>query len=244
MPPNLDYPTEPIHRKLRAKYVLVGLLASILLVALAPCWLVFSYFYPWALRDTLRGHQGWVRCLAFAADGKTLATGGEDCTIRLWDLHSGNKQTILSDHTGDILSIAFSPDSTQVASASKDGSVRLWDVGTGHQRAALLGHTRPALAVAFSPDGKLLASGGADATVRLWEVSTGKELRALEHAMEVCSLEITGDGKLLVSRTQDGIISVWDLAGLMPGETIRQETIRASVGLANPLVGWKNIGDE
>jgi WD40 repeat protein len=213
VPPNPDQRTEPKHRKLRAKHLVVGLLASALLVGLAACWQLFSYFYPWALRETLKGHQGSVRCLAFAADGKTLATGGEDGTIRLWDSDSGKKRIILTGHAGDVLSVAFSPDSTQIASASQDGSVRIWDVETGEQRAVLLGHSGPVLAVAFSPDCKLLASGGADATVRLWELSTENELRVLEHDMEIRALAITSDGMLLVSRTQDGIMAVWDLTG-------------------------------
>jgi WD40 repeat protein len=158
--------------------------------------------------------------LAFAPDGQTLATSGEDGTVRLWDLATGKRRAILRGHTDNVVGVAFSPDSKLLATASWDGSVRLWEVESGKQRAALLGHARqdhngrpmPAFAVTFSPDGQFLASGGADETVRIWDIATGKERAVLQHTDDVCSLAITVDGKLLATRTMTGIITIWDLA--------------------------------
>lgn len=202
------------------KYLLPVLLIVLVFVAVGG-WLSFSYFYTPGWQGTLRGHQGWVTCLAFTPDAQTLATGGQDRTVRLWDLAIGKEREILMGHRENVVAVAFSPDGRLLASASEDGSVRVWEVGSGQQRAVLLGHARPdqdgtplaVHAVSFSPDGRLLASGGADETVRLWDVATGKELGVLKHTMEVRSLAITADGKLLASRTEDGVITVWDLAG-------------------------------
>lgn len=195
-------------------------LGALVVLTVVIGWRTFSYFYPWTLKATLRGHQGWVPCVAFAPNGKTLATGGQDHTVRLWDVATGKETAVLRGHTDTVQAVAFSPNRRLLATASADGSVRIWEVGTGRPRAVLLGHLgpdvdgkpMPTYTVAFSPDSRTLASGGADETVRLWEVATGKQRAVFQSTKDVFSLVITPNGKLLASMTRGGIITVWDLA--------------------------------
>lgn len=111
-----------------------------------------------------------------ALNGRMLASGSWDRTIRLWDPDTGEERRALRGHTDTIYRLAFAPDGRRLASASFDGSVRLWDPAAGKERHCLRGHNGYVFTVAFSPDGRTLASGGADGTVRLWDPASGKEL--------------------------------------------------------------------
>jgi WD40 repeat protein len=78
----------------------------------------------------IQGHTGEVWSVAFAPDGKTLASGSEDGTIKLWDPASGDQRLTLRGHTQRVSTVRFSPDGTTLASASWDGTVRLWRAAT------------------------------------------------------------------------------------------------------------------
>jgi len=117
---------------------------------------------------TLAGHNLGIEAAAFSPDGRTLATGSCDTTIRLWDLATAQPTTIMNPHGGYVVSVAFRPDGRVLASGGIDRTVRLWDPVTGQPTATLFGHTEIVFSVAFSPDGHTLATGSMDGTVRLW----------------------------------------------------------------------------
>ena len=134
------------------------------------------------LLATLAGHRERVRTVAFAPDGKRLATAGSDRTIRVWDVGSRHceKKRILTGHTGTIQEVAFAPSGNALASAGNDGTVRLWDVSGGRQQAVLNGAFF--LSVAFAPDGMTLAGADNLGQITLWDPASGARRRGTARA--------------------------------------------------------------
>jgi WD40 repeat protein len=128
-------------------------------------------------RALLSGHPGWVWCLAFSRDGRTLAAGCGDGSVKLWDPETGTERGILAAHPSFVRAVAFLPDGS-LLTGSNDRTAKLWDLNRRQERFTFKGHHGAIWAVAVSPDGKTLATGGADPDVRLWQAATEEEVSA------------------------------------------------------------------
>ncbi|XYI01494.1 eIF2A-related protein [Sorangium sp. So ce1128] len=166
---------------------------------------------PQVRAELVSGHSGPINALAWAPDGKRLASAGDDQTVRIWDTSTRNELARFRGHSNAVRAVTWHPDGKHLASAGDDQTVRIWDAGTGKEIARLKGHSDWVMAVVWHPDGTLLTSAGKDQAVRLWDVGTGKEIACLKgHLNGVRAVTWHPGGKRLASAGDDQIVRIWD----------------------------------
>lgn len=175
-------------------------------------------------------HDQPIRALAFSADQRVLATGGDDGIVRAYLADSGAPYETLVGHAAPILDLRFAPNG-QLLTAASDGTTRGWELYPVWEYAGQLGlasdstrdlassvFTDRVLALAFSPDGALLATGGGEPSrsgeLKVWNVAERKLVLDLAeaHSDTVFGLEFSPDGKYLASCGADKFVRVFEVA--------------------------------
>jgi WD40 repeat protein len=154
--------------------------------------------------------------VAFSPDGKLLASGGEDGSVRVHDLARGTARRFAAPQGAQ--DVAFSPDGLTLAAVGDgpDAAVRLWDLKTGKET-SWQGHRDAVCGLAFSPTAPLLATCGEDGTVRFWDPSAGKpRVRTLgpgPFGGAVRAVAFTPDGRYLATANANGTVYVLRVEG-------------------------------
>lgn len=170
---------------------------------------------------TLKGHTDKIKALAFTPNGKMLASGGEDRTIRIWDVSTGTQ--MLNLPLGKTRALAFSANGKILATTNSPFVIHLWDIENSKQMLSLQGNNGTVEVLAFSPDSKILASGGRDGKIRFWDVTTKKQLSIVKgHTTDIKELIFSVDGKTLASGSSDGLVFLWDVENLGGGISRKQ----------------------
>jgi WD40 repeat protein len=167
-------------------------------------------------------HDKAVYAVAYSPDGRTILTGSEDMTARLWDTATRRPRGEPLLHQGTVYSVAFGPpDGRVILTGSDDGTARLWQTSTGQPVGKPLQHPARVLAVAFCPDGRMVATGCGDGAARLWDATTGHPIgvpllhhgpvRSVAFGAKATKTAEEIEGWTLLTGSEDMTARVWDI---------------------------------
>jgi WD40 repeat protein len=174
------------------------------------------------IAQVLLGHTGYVYSVDFSPDGRYLASGSRDGTVRLWSVASGQTVRVLRVNAGCPSSVRFSPDGRLLAAGvafTARKTIWLWATDTGKLRHVLQGRPGVVHSIVFSADGQMLAAGESGNEITLWEASSWKPIRELTGGIGAWGLlqdiaqggvRLTSDG-LLIAGGGDGITRMWEV---------------------------------
>jgi WD40 repeat protein len=173
----------------------------------------------------LSGHSEYVNSVAFSPDGRTLASGSRDKSLRLWNVQTG-EQRILGKHDAFVSCVAFSPDGRTLVSGGWDNRIRQFDVASGDEisERKFDKHGNYVLSLAFSPNGRRLVSGSNDKTARSFSVATGESLVTSVLPEAVASVAYSPDSSRVAGACLDGSVYIWDAASLQLVRRISADT--------------------
>jgi len=161
-----------------------------------------------------KGHSAAVKTVAISPDGKILATGSRDKSIKLWDFQSGLEIRSLIGHDHTVNGLSFSPDGLYLATSSADGTARIWDVITGKEVFVSRKSSEYITSVSFSPDSKLIALGGYSDSAYIYSFPSGKLVKQVlvnsdKGSGYGISLSFSRDGKWLAIGEDDKTASLY-----------------------------------
>ncbi|HEU68743.1 MAG TPA: WD40 repeat domain-containing protein [Candidatus Acetothermia bacterium] len=160
-----------------------------------------------------RAHMGWVRCVAFSPDGRTLATSGCDGYVRIWDVDTLRLRRDAIQAGINVYFVSFSPDGELLGCVTNPGEIRLYRTDTWEEAMRLrAGRTSSLYVMSFSPEGAKVFAGGFSNKVEVWDLATGKMLSEHPgHTDSIWGLIVFPDGRRVVTTSRDNTVRLWTI---------------------------------
>lgn len=151
-----------------------------------------------------------ITCVDLDKNGRLLAIGGDDRTVRLWDLQRKEFVMQLQDHLDWVRGLTFSPDRTRLATVGQDGQIKIWNTETGSLVRTVRDTVRGAQKIVFHPNGTRFAVCGFDRNVRIYDTTNGSLLETLlSPGTGNRAIAYSADGAFLAVAGRSGVIRVW-----------------------------------
>lgn len=158
-----------------------------------------------------RAHMGWVRCVAFSPDSRTIATSGCDGYVRVWDVDTLRLRQDAIQAGINVYFVAFSPDGRYLGCVTNPGEIRLYRTDTWEEAMRLRAERISSVyAMAFSPDGATVFVGGFSNKVEVWDLGARAMLTEhVGHTDSIWGLVVFPDGERVVTTSRDGTVRLW-----------------------------------
>ena len=179
----------------------------------------------------LKGHENWIRGLAYSKDGSLLVSAGRDRTVRVWEVASKKEKGNVKGFNDDI-ALAIAGNQVFVAGGKwnkekkvYEGEITIFELPTGKKVGSVKAHSEIVDSVGVTPDGKEIATGSDDMTAKIFD-SAGKELQTLKgHTEKIQGVALSPDGKRAATASYDGTLKLWDVATGKETATVKHEIV-------------------
>ncbi|MDJ1167970.1 DnaJ domain-containing protein [Roseofilum sp. BLCC_M154] len=168
----------------------------------------------WRCIHILSGHKDAVSTCAVSAQGLVIS-GSYDCTVKLWNLKTGDLLKTIEAHSDRVNAVALSADGQSFASACENGSIKVWKLGKGKVKESLRlnAHNAAVTCLQFSLNGQLLITGSEDKTVKLWNLETGELVKTLiGYSAHLMDLALSADGDYFASSALEPLVRIRQIA--------------------------------
>lgn len=176
--------------------------------------LLNSLLFNPRLVASLPGHDGQTRTVTYHPSGDTLASGGANGQVIIWDIATRQPLFDISAHTSQVRALAYTPDGQYLLSTANNDGITIWDAENGYAPVAMLEDEQNPfpVALAIAPDGQQMAAGGSQGQLTIWDLDSQRIAQRLAgHGEQITALAFSPDGRLLASGSVDQTAIVWSM---------------------------------